>query len=57
MENTKANLFFEKLYKGTKLNPQNHFKGIRLKNSSEEDNICDCCSDDGCGSDDCCGFN
>jgi len=50
--------FFRSLYKGEELEPVNRFRGLKLKNDHiSAEMICDCCSDDGCGDDDCCGFN
>lgn len=50
--------FFMKFYSGAELSPLTRFRGIRLgPGHFKEEMICDCCSDDGCGSDDCCGFN
>lgn len=52
-----ASSFLENLHKGKKLTSNSPFLGLRLKNHSSAEMICDCCSDDGCGQDDCCGFN
>lgn len=52
-----ASSFFRGLNKGEQLTPSSLFLGLRLKNHSLAEMICDCCSDDGCGQEDCCGFN
>lgn len=49
--------FFRSLFRGREIEPVRQFRGLRLKDRSPEEMICDCCSDDGCGQDDCCGFN
>lgn len=50
--------FFMKLYSGAELPPLTRFRGVRLGSEHlKGEMICDCCSDDGCGADDCCGFN
>lgn len=50
--------FFARLHKGEVLPTNKQFRGLKLNNThAKEEMICDCCSDDGCGGDDCCGFN
>lgn len=49
--------FFQRLHKGDFLPTEKQFRGLRLADPRKGEMICDCCSDDGCGGDDCCGFN
>ncbi|MEK6952717.1 MAG: hypothetical protein AABX29_06915 [Nanoarchaeota archaeon] len=48
-----ATAFFQRLDKGSQLKPPIDFRGLKLKNRSSLEMICDCCGD----GDDCCGFN
>jgi hypothetical protein len=49
----KAITFFRRLYQGQELPSDKPFVGLRLKNHAQCEMICDCCTDEGCGGDDC----
>ncbi len=44
---------FRRLYKGVVLPNSRPFIGLRLKGHAQHEAICDCCTDEGCGGDDC----
>lgn len=48
-----ASQLFRNLYTGQELPSECLFVGLRLKNHAQCEMICDCCSDEGCGQDDC----